>query len=165
MRSGACATNTSSPMTQAAVLGEVARDELRCARGDGGAQHERVPGGEHPEQVVQHGADVAHVDLDVRERGGAERQHDVPRARGVGHALGELQPPALVYALQQLLRAGLLEGHHALAHRAEAGGVVVDPHNPQAAVGERERERQADAAEADHRDVGGVFRHGHRRGG
>ena len=42
-----------------------------------------MPGREHAEQVVERRADVAHVDLDVRERGRAERDHDLARARGV----------------------------------------------------------------------------------
>ena len=47
------------------------------------------------------------------------------------------------------------------AHGIQARGVVVDPDDAQPAVGERERERQPDAAEADHGDVGGVFLRGH----
>ena len=38
------------------------------------------PGASTPEQVVERRADVAHVDLDVREGGRAERDHDVARA-------------------------------------------------------------------------------------
>ncbi len=72
---------------KAAMLGQVAGHELGRSRRDGRAQDQRVPGREHPEQVVQRRADVAHVDLDVRERRRAERDHDVARAGGVGDAL------------------------------------------------------------------------------
>ena len=65
---------------KAAVLGQIAGHELGRARRDRRAQDQRVPRREHPEQVVERRADVAHVDLDVRERRGAERDHDVPRA-------------------------------------------------------------------------------------
>ena len=85
------------------------------------------------------------------------------RARGgVGDPFGQRQPVARVDAVEQLLGARLLEGHRALAHGVEPGGVVVDPDHPQPAVGERQRQRQPDAAEADHGDVGGRFEGGHR---
>ena len=113
IRSGACATYTSSPICKAAVLGQIARDELGRAGRHGRAQRERVPGFQRAEQVVQGGADVAHVDLDVREGGGAERDHDVLGAGGVDHPLGQRQAPARAHAVEQLLGAGLLEGHRA----------------------------------------------------
>ena len=50
---------------EAAVLGEVAGYELRGPGRDRRAQHERVTGLEYAEQVVQGGADVPHVYLDV----------------------------------------------------------------------------------------------------
>ena len=72
---------------KAAVLGQVAGDELGRTGRDRRAQDQRVPGREHAEQVVERRADVAHVDLDVRERGRAERDHDLARARGIRHAV------------------------------------------------------------------------------
>ena len=49
--------------------------------------------------------------------------------------------------------ARLVERHPRGAHGREALGVVLDPDRAQPAVGERERERQADAAAADDGDV------------
>ena len=70
------------------------------------------------------------------------------------------QPVAGPHAVEQLLRAALLERHHAVARRSRRSRVVaVDADGRQAAVGEAERERQPDAAEADDGDVvfeGGV---------
>ena len=105
---------------------------------------------QHPQQVVERRADVTHVDLDVRERGSPERDHDVAPARGIGHALGQRQPTARMHPVEQLLRAGLRERHPAFPHRVQAAAVVVDSNHLEAAVGEGQRQRQADAAEADH---------------
>ena len=124
-----------------------------------------MPGREHPQQVVQRRADVAHVDLDVRERRCSQRDHDLTRAGGVGDALGQRQPRVGgigYHAVEQRLRAGLLEGHPPFAHGVQAGGVVVDPDHLQAAVGERQGQRQPDAAEADDGHVGGAVCGAHR---
>ena len=111
------------------------------------------PGRSTRQQVVERGADVAHVDLDVRERGRPERDHDVSRLRGVGDAVGQLQPPGSLDALEQLLCAGLGERHLAGSHRGQQRRVVVDPDHPQAAVGEAQRQRQPDPAKTDHGDI------------
>jgi len=58
----------------------------------------------------------AHVDLDVRERGRPERDHDLLRARRLGDAIGQREAPARMDAIQQLLRTRLLEGHATIAH-------------------------------------------------
>ena len=58
-----------------------------------------------------------------------------------------------VDALHDLVGARLLEGHPALAHRGQALGIVLDAERAQAVVGERQRERQPDAAASDDRDV------------
>ena len=98
------------------------------------------------QQVVQRRADAAHVDLDVRERRGAQRDHDVLGGRGVRHAVRERQPVARMQPLEQLVGAGLLEGHAPGLHGAEALGVVVDADHVQTAIGEGECEREADSA-------------------
>ena len=59
------------------------------------------------------------------------------------------------HALEQLLGAGLLERHRAALDSQQPLGVVVDPEHAQAAVGEAQRQRQADPSEADDRDVYG----------
>src|SRR3712207_8252659 len=53
-------------------------------RSDGRAQHDRVALAQMREQVVERGADVADVDLDVRERRRPERDDDVVGLRRVG---------------------------------------------------------------------------------
>ena len=136
-----------------AVLGQVARHEFGCAGGHRRAQGERVARSQGAEQVVKRRADVAHVDLDVREGRSAKRDHDVLGLGGVGDLFGERKAPAQPDALEQGLGVGLLEGHQAFAHRAETGGVVVDADRPQAPIGEGQGERQSDAAEADDGDV------------
>ena len=126
---------------EATVLGEVAGDELGRPGRHGRAQDERVPGFEHPEQVIEGGADVAHVDLDVRERGSAEREHDVACSGGVGNPVGQRQRSAAADAVEQFLRARLLEGHPALGDRAQTRGVPIYTDHAQAAVGEGQRQR------------------------
>ncbi len=69
------------------VLGQVAGHELGRAGCDRRAQDQRVPRGERTEQIVERRADVSHVDLDVREGGGAEGQHDVASLGGIDDAL------------------------------------------------------------------------------
>ena len=101
------------------------------------------------QQVVEHGADVAHVDLDVREARRAEREHDRARLRAVGGAVGEGE----VDAGEQLVGAGLLERHPALAQGGEHLGVVVDAEHREPGVGEAQREREADPAQSDDADV------------
>jgi hypothetical protein len=138
---------------EAALLLEVAGDELRRLRRHRRAQHEQLPGPQHREEVVEHGADRAHVDLDVREARRAEREHDRVGGRRVRGALGEAE----LHPREQLVGARLLERHVPRPQRGEAVGVAVDPQHAQARVGEGEREREAHPAQSDHRDVG---RHG-----
>ena len=80
------------------------------------------------------------------------------RAGGVADPLGQRQAPvdAVRDATQQLLGAGLAEGHRRGGDRAQPRGVVVDADHAQAAVGEGEGERQTDASEPDHGHVGGT---------
>jgi hypothetical protein len=88
-------------------------------------------------------------------RGRAERQDD---AVGLGRLLDPLRQPEVVPGddpLEQLLGAGLVERHLARLHGLEHARLAVDPDHAQAAVGEGESERQADAAEPHDRDVGG----------
>ena len=58
--------------------------------------------------------------------------------------------PLVLHALQQRLGARLRERHAPGAQRVEDRVIVVDAEDPQAAVGEAQRQRQADAAETDH---------------
>ena len=108
---------------EAALLLDVAGDELGRAGRDGRAQHDVMAGAQERQQRVERRADVGDVDLDVREARRAEREHDVARLGRVLDPLGELQPVAGQHALEQLLRAALLERHHAGAHgRDDARG-------------------------------------------
>ena len=97
------------------------------------------------DEVVDDGADAAHVDLDVRERRSAERDDDVVRRGGILHAVRERQQAGRMQAFEQLVGARLLERHVPGAHGIEAHGIVVDAHHAQAPVREREREWEADA--------------------
>jgi len=141
---------------EAAVLLQVAGHEVRRAGRDRRAQHQQLPLGQQRQQVVEHGADVAHVDLDVGEARRAEREHDRLRLRRVRRARRERQ----LGAGQQLVGARLLERHPALAHAAQAVGVAVDAQHGQAGRGEAERERQPDPPEADDAHVIGHRRQG-----
>ena len=122
---------------------------------------ERVPGRQHAEQVVEGRADVAHVDLDVREGRCAERDHDLTGRRRVGDAIAQLERPGGMNLVEQRLCTGLLEGHPALADGAETRGIVVDPDHPKAPSGEGECQGQPDAAQADDGDVGIALRRAH----
>ena len=108
------------------------------------------------EQVVERGADVGDVDLDVRERRRAERDDDVLGLRGVGDAVGDGQRAGRVDAIERVLRAGLLERHPRVADRLQAFGVLVYAEHGQPAVGERDGKREPDPAEPDDGDL----RHG-----
>ena len=55
-------------------------------------------------------------------------------------------------AVEQLLGAGLAPRHPAGADRVEHRAVVVDAQYAHSAIGERQRKREADPAQADHRD-------------
>ncbi len=141
-----------------AMLGQVAGNEVGRPRRDRRAQDQAVSRGEHPQQVVERRADVTHVDLDMREGRGAQRDHDVARARGVGDALGERQTAACVHPIEQILPARLGERHPPFAHGVQPRRVVVDPRHREAAVGERQGQRQTDAAKADDGHLGGAMR-------
>ena len=104
------------------------------------------------QQVVDRRAHLAQVALDVRERRRPDRDHDVVRAGRVGRAVAQLEASGGGDAVEQLLGAGLLERHPAGANRLEHRRIVVDPEHAQPAVGEAQRQRQPDAAEADDRD-------------
>ena len=58
------------------------------------------------------------------------------------------------HPLEQLLGARLVERHLAGARPREHRGLALDADHVEAAVGEGERERQADPAEADDGDAG-----------
>jgi hypothetical protein len=138
---------------EAAALREVARHPVGGARRDGGAQHHAVPRLEQRQQLVEHAANAGDVDLDVAVRRRAQRQHDVLGADDVGHRVGELEAAAREHALQEVLGAGLVERHAPVADSGEHGRLPVDADHAQPPVGERQRERQADAAQADDRDA------------
>ncbi len=85
----------------------------------------------------------------------------VPSVSTMWRAVGRVLDPVATapaaspaaHAVEQLLRAALLERHHARAHGLDTVGVAVDPDRGETAVGEAQRERQPDAAEADDGDV------------
>ena len=104
-----------------------------------------------PVALAVHHQQVGQVGLDVRERRRADRDHDVVRARGVGGPVAELQKAVAHDPVEQLLGAGLGERHPPGAQRLEDRRVVVDPEHADAAVGEAQRQRQTDAAQADDR--------------
>ena len=110
-----------------------------------------MPGAEHREQVVDRRAHLAQVALDVGERRGADRDHDVVGLGRVDGAIGELEAPAREHALEQLLGSRLAERHPAGADRGQHGLVVIHAEHAEAPVGEAQRERQPDAPEADDR--------------
>ena len=87
------------------------------------------------------------------ERRRAERQHDVVRARRLLDGARQLEPPPRHDALEQLLGAGLVERHLARRQLIEHGLPALDSDRGQAAVRERQREGQADTAEADDGDA------------
>ena len=73
--------------------------------------------------------------------------------RGVLHRARQLEPVARDHALEQLLRAGLRERHLPRRDLVEHGLLALDADRAQAALGERQREWQADSAEADDGDA------------
>ncbi len=101
---------------QPTLLLEIAGDELGGPRRDRRAQDQGLAGAQHREQVVHDGAHAPQIGLDVGERRGADRDHDVVGAGRVGCALGQLEAPAGHHALEQLLGARFFERHPAGAH-------------------------------------------------
>ena len=104
---------------QAAALLDVAGDELGRSRRDRRAQDQAMAGAQQRHQVVDRGADLAQVALEVIEGRRPDRDHDVVGRGGVGRALGELQPAGRGDAVEQLLGAGLVPRHPACADRVE----------------------------------------------
>ena len=149
MRSGTWATKTSSPTLKPRCFSRYPATKSVVSGATVERSSERVALGEHGEQVVERGADVAHVDLDVAEGRRAERDDDVAGLRGVADPVRQRE----VDRVEQGLGAGLLERHSPLAQRGQAVRGVVDAENAQAAVGEAQGQRQADAAQADDGDV------------
>jgi hypothetical protein len=92
----------------------------------------------------------------VEERRRADRDHDVVGGGRIGGTLAEFQASGRGHTVEQLLGSGLAPGHPPGPDRVEHRAIVVDAQHSHSAVGERERERQADPAEADHRDGTGV---------
>ena len=86
-----------------------------------------MAGAQQRQQVVDGRADLAKVALDVRERRRPDRDHDVVGLGGVGRAVGQLQPPAALDAIEQRLRAGLVERHLTGPDRGQHGRVVIHP--------------------------------------
>jgi hypothetical protein len=136
IRSGTVGDEDLAAHLEAPVLGQVARHELGRPRRDRRAQRERVAFSKVRQQQVEHAADVAQVDLDVGERRGAERDDDVP---GGGRVADRLAPRHLD-AVEDLLRAHLVERHPAVADGGEQVGVLVDADDAQPAVGEGKRQ-------------------------
>ena len=111
---------------QVAVLAQVAGDEVRRSGRDGGTQRQRVAGAQQRQEVVERAADVAHVDLDVRERRGPERDDDVPRRGGVRHAVRPCDRSGCRDALEDIGRARLLERHASGPDRRKALRIDLD---------------------------------------
>ena len=99
-----------SPDVEAAALLDVAGEPVGGARPDGRAQDQRVALAQQRHQIVDHAADVGDVDLDVRERRRVQRQHDLIRS-AASCTSSSAEPAGRLHALEQLLRAGLLERH------------------------------------------------------
>ena len=110
-----------------------------------------MAGTQQGQQVVDGGPDLAQVGLDVGEGRRPDGDDDVVGAGGVGGAIGELEPPRALDPLQELLGARLGERHPARAQGVQDRLIVIDTQHAQAAIGEAERQRQPDAAEADDR--------------
>ena len=109
---------------EAPVLLEIARAELGRPRRNGRAQHQQLTGREQRQQVVEHGADLAHVDLDVREGGGTDGQDDRLGIGSVGRAVAQVE--AIADACEQRIGTRFGERHAAVAQRREALGILVD---------------------------------------
>ena len=151
IRSGTWATKTSSPDRRGRAASPGSRRRTRSCRGAIVERStSRWPGAQHGQQVVEHGADVAHVDLDVRERRRAEREHDRVGLRGVG---GARRTSRCSTRSSTSSAPGSSNGIRRSRDGVQALGVVVDAEHAQAVVGEGERQRQPDAAAADDRDV------------
>ena len=101
------------------------------------------------QELVDDGADVPDVDLDVRERRRPERQDDVLRLGCGAHVRGHVQATARVHPAHHVLAARLVERHLSLADQVHPAFVDVDAANGQAAVGKREREGKPHAASSD----------------
>ena len=122
-----------------------------------------MAGAQVAEQVVERRADVGHVDLDVRERRRAERDDDVlgaARRRRRGRRPSSV--PAAWTRSRTSWAPGSSNGMRASRTACRRSASLSTPRTRQAAVGEREGEREADPAEPDDGDVGdmrsGIYR-------
>ena len=111
-----------------------------------------MAGAQQRHQVVDRGPDLTQVALEVIKGRRSDRDHDVVGRGGVRGTLGELQAAGRGDAIEQLLGSGLVPRHPACPDRFEHRAIVVDAQYVGPAVGERKRQRKADAAQADHRD-------------
>ena len=139
---------------EAAPLLDVAGHPLGGARRDGRAEDQRVALAQHRQQVVDHAAHVRDVDLDVHVRRRVEGQHDVVGARGVLDRARQLEPAADSTTRSSSSCVPVSRERH-LARRelVEHGLLALDPDRVEPAIGERQREWQADTAEADDGDA------------
>ena len=85
--------------------------------------------------------------------GVCEREHDVVGLRGVLHGPRQLEPVALEHALEQLLGAGLRERHLARRELVQHPLLALHADRAQPSIRKRQREWQADPAEADDGDA------------
>ena len=140
---------------EAAVLGEVAGDEVGRARRDRRAQDDRVARRAGAPSRSSSAERMSRMSISMCENDGVpERDDDVRRPRAASATRSDSSSvPAACTRSSDLLGAGLVERHPRRRGRPQALGVVVDAEHVQPAVGEREGERQADPAEADDGDV------------
>ena len=121
MRSGAWATKTSSPTCEAAVLGEVAGDEVGRARRDRRAQHDRVARAQVRRAGRRAPSGCRGMSISMCENDGVPSVMTMCSARAASATrVGQLEAAGGVHAVERLLRARLLEGH--AARRARPPG-------------------------------------------
>ena len=153
MRSGTWATNTSVADREAAVLLQVAGDELRRPRRDRRAQHHQVPRRAAAAAGRPARDRTSPMSISMCENVGVPTVRTIDaRLRGVGRALGERQSTRRRAPAARRRPAPRTASGPARSASSRVD-VLVDAEHAQAGVGEAERQRQPDPAQPDDRDV------------
>ena len=135
---------------EAALLLQVAGDELGRAGRDRRAQHEQLARAQHAAAGRRAPSGCRPCRSRCAKRRRAEREHDRVGSRGVGRARATRRASTRASSSSV---PGSLNGIRRERTASSRSASLSIAEHAQAGVGERERERQADPAEADDRDV------------
>lgn len=109
-----------------------------------------MTGPQQRQQIIQSGANLPQIRLDMGERWRPQRQHDVIRSRRIRSPVRQLEPPRARDSIQKLLSASLLERHLPGTNRIEHRLIVIHAQHPQTTIRKAKRKGQTHPPKADH---------------